>query len=378
MSVLRPLFVIGTRPEAIKMAPLVLACAERSRQGTEPAVQPIICTTGQHREMLAQVTDYFGIQPDVQLDVMTAGQTLADLTARCLQGLSKTIADLQPDCIVAQGDTTTVMAAGLAAFYARLPMVHVEAGLRTGNLQAPWPEELNRRIVSLCATLHCAPTERAAQALRAEGVPQSRIHVTGNTVIDSLLWTVERERQNAPAWKARHAYLAERPLVLITGHRRENFGEGLKQLCTALAHLAARYPHVAFVYPVHMNPQVAGPVQAALKGLANVHLIPPAAYPEFVWLMDRATVIVTDSGGVQEEAPTLGKPVLVMRDATERPEALETGLVELVGTDSTRIIARTSALLDGRPVVPSGAHPFGNGIAGRQIVELIAARAWNA
>lgn len=377
MSVVRPLFVIGTRPEAIKMAPLVLACAERARLETKPTVQPIVCTTGQHREMLAQVTDYFGIRPDVELDVMTAGQTLSDLTARCLQGLSKTIVDLQPDCIVAQGDTTTVMAAGLAAFYARLPMVHVEAGLRTGNLQAPWPEELNRRIVSLCATLHCAPTQRAAQSLRDEGVPSSQIHVTGNTVIDALLWTRARERRNDSNWSSKHAYLADRPLVLITGHRRENFGEGLNQLCMALAHLAARYPQVAFVYPVHMNPQVAGPVQAALQGMANVHLIPPAAYPEFVWLMDRARVIVTDSGGVQEEAPTLGKPVIVMRKTTERPEAMETGLVELVGTDSTRIVARTAARLDHPYVADNGVRPFGDGTAGRQIVDLIAARAWN-
>ena len=222
------MFVFGTRPEAIKMAPLVLASAERSDLS-----RPTICVTGQHREMLAPVLDYFGIVPDVDLALMTSGQSLSELTARCLQGVAGEIARLQPDCVVVQGDTTTAMSAALAAFYARVPVVHVEAGLRTGNLQAPWPEELNRRIATVAAAVHCAPTERARQALLDEGVSPARIHITGNTVVDSLLWTVARERQAAASWQSRHAYLGQQPLVLITGHRRENFGPGLANLCAA-------------------------------------------------------------------------------------------------------------------------------------------------
>ncbi len=358
------------------MAPLVLECARRG-----PEVQPTICVTGQHREMLAQVMDNFGIHADVDLAVMAPGQSLAELTARCLQGLHDVIGRYRPDCVVAQGDTTTVMAAALAAFYQRVPLVHVEAGLRTGNLLAPWPEELNRRIVSLAAAVHCAPTERAASLLAAEGVPAARIHVTGNTVIDALVWTVERERRNDATWRTKFAFMKDRPLVLITGHRRENFGAGLAQLCQALAQLAARFPEVCFVYPVHLNPQVHDPVHQAISGLNNVHLIPPAAYPEFVWLMDRSTLILTDSGGIQEEAPSLFKPVLVMRTATERPEALESGAVELIGTDVQRIVERVTLLLENpqeRQRRQVAVNPFGDGHAAGRIVQLIADRAWTS
>ena len=370
------LFVFGTRPEAIKMAPLVLAAA-----GRDDLARPTICVTGQHREMLSPVLKYFGIVPDVDLALMTSGQSLAELTARCLQGVAGEIARVKPDCVVVQGDTTTAMAAALAAFYARVPVVHVEAGLRTGNLQAPWPEELNRRIVTLASAVHCAPTERARQALMDEGVAPERIRVTGNTVVDALEWTVARERQSTDTWQARHAYLGQQPLVLITGHRRENFGPGLANLCAALARLAARFPAVQFLYPVHLNPQVQGPVRQALNGLTNVRLADPAPYPEFVWLMDRATVILTDSGGIQEEAPTLGKPVLVLRDTTERPEALASGAIELVGTDVERIVDLVAALLDDPAECErrrAAVNPYGDGHAAGRILDLIAARVWMA
>jgi UDP-N-acetylglucosamine 2-epimerase (non-hydrolysing) len=375
MSQVTTLIVIGTRPEGIKLAPVVLQCAQRGE-----SLRPIVCASGQHRDLLAPVLDYFGIVPDVDLAAMSPGQSLSELTARCLQGLQGVIARERPDCVVVQGDTATTLAAALAAFYERVPLVHIEAGLRTGDLQAPWPEEFNRRTVTLAAAVHCAPTRVAAAALTAEGVPANRIHITGNTVVDALLWTVERERQSTSPWPARHAYLNGAPMVLVTGHRRENFGSGVAQLCEALSRLAARYPGVQFVYPVHPNPNVHGPVHRALAGRTNVHLTEPAAYPEFVWLMDRATLILTDSGGVQEEAPSLGKPVLVMRDSTERPEALASGAIELVGSSAATIESRVSSLLQScsqrRP--PAVANPFGDGQAAVRIVDLLARRAWEA
>ena len=358
------------------MAPLVLECARRG-----DAVRPTICVTGQHREMLDPMLDYFGIRPDIDLGLMAPSQTLADLTARSLQTIHEVIERLRPDCVVAQGDTTSVMATALAAFYQRVPLIHVEAGLRTHDLLAPWPEELNRRVVSLAAALHCAPTERAGRTLAAEGISPSRIHVTGNTVVDALLWTVERERRNAGVWRTKFAFLSDAPLVLITGHRRENFGPGLANLCTAISRLAGRFPNVQFVYPVQLNPLVHDPVHRALSGQANVHLLPPAPYPEFVWLMDRSTLILTDSGGIQEEAPSLGKPVLVMRQSTERPEALESGAVELVGTDADVIVERVTMLLEEpaqRQRQQVAVNPFGDGQAARRIVELIMRRAWTA
>jgi UDP-N-acetylglucosamine 2-epimerase (non-hydrolysing) len=373
MSKLRVLLTFGTRPEAIKMAPVVHECRRRADR-----IETIVCLTGQHREMLDQVTGYFGIAADRDLNLMTPDQSLADVAARCLTGMDAALADFAPDCVVAQGDTTTVLSAALAAFYRRLPFVHVEAGLRTGNLQSPWPEELNRRVAGLVTALHCAPTESAAENLLREGVAADAVHVTGNTVIDALLWTVARERGRGRPWRAKYAALGDRRMVLITGHRRENFGDGMEQICSAIRLLARRFPDVEFLYPVHLNPHVREPVARLLSGQKNVHLVEPAPYPEFVWLMDRSTLILTDSGGVQEEAPSLGKPVLVMRGTTERPEAVEAGAAELVGTDPFRIFDRTSVLLTDRAAYSlhqTDRSPYGDGQAAARIVELMLRRA---
>jgi UDP-N-acetylglucosamine 2-epimerase (non-hydrolysing) len=366
--------IFGTRPEAIKMAPVVHECLRRAEQ-----IEPIVCLTGQHREMLAQVTDYFGLTADLDLALMQPNQTLAELTARCSQGLDGALAQFQPDCVVAQGDTTTVMVAALAAFYRRLPFVHVEAGLRTGNLQAPWPEEMNRRVASIVTTVHCAPTERSAENLRAEQVPATSIFVTGNTVIDALLWAVERERAGGARWRDKYAALGSHRMVLITGHRRENFGQGFQDICQAIGTLADRFPDVQFVYPVHLNPNVQQPVRDLLGDKANVHLTEPAPYPEFVWLMDRSTVILTDSGGVQEEAPSLRKPILVMRETTERPEALDAGAVELVGTSVERIVASLTRLLTDPQEYARrqlDQNPYGDGQAAGRIVDIMLKQGW--
>ncbi len=375
MTVVRPLLVMGTRPEAIKLAPLLHACAARQD------VRPILCSTGQHREMLAQVVDYFGMPIDIDLALMQQNQSLSGLTARCLESLDQTFVQQEPDCVVAQGDTVTVMAAALAAFFRRIPFVHVEAGLRTGNMYSPWPEELNRRVAGLVTAVHCAPTPRAAQNLLDEGVPAHQVLVTGNTVVDALLWAVRRERLRNHDWTAKHAGLGDRPMVLITGHRRESFGSGFSQICEAIRILAARFPHQEFVYPVHLNPNVQEPVHRLLGDLANVHLLRPVAYPEFVWLMDRCSLILTDSGGVQEEAPSLRKPVLVMRDTTERPEAVESGAAELVGTSVTTIVDRVSLLLTDRGEYARrqlNQNPYGDGHAAERIIEAIASRCWEA
>jgi UDP-N-acetylglucosamine 2-epimerase (non-hydrolysing) len=374
MAKLRVMLIFGTRPEAIKMATVVRECLARPDQ-----LETIVCLTGQHREMLQQVTDYFQLKADIDLQLMRPNQTLAELTARCIQGLDETIQKWQPHCVVAQGDTTTVMASSLVAFYRHLPLVHVEAGLRTGNLQAPWPEELNRRITSLTASLHCAPTERSASNLLREEVPADSVHVTGNTVIDALLWAVDRERAHDALWRKKYDRLGDRRMVLITGHRRENFGQGFRDICESIRQLADRYPRVEFLYPVHLNPNVQGPVFEVLGNRPNVHLVDPAPYPEFVWLMDRSTVILTDSGGVQEEAPSLKKPILVMRETTERPEAMDAGAVELVGTSVERIVDRMSALLDD-PVEYAHhqieTNPYGDGRAAERIVDLMLLQEW--
>jgi len=351
------------------MAPLVHECRRRSDR-----IEPIVCVTGQHHEMLAQVTEYFDIEADVNLAVMRPDQSLAVLTGRCLTGLDEVLARYQPDCVVAQGDTTTVMAASLAAFYHRIPFVHVEAGLRTGDMDSPWPEEMNRRVAGLVTALHCAPTRRAAENLLAEHVPAETVHVTGNTVIDALLWTVDRERRGGAPWHKKYAAIGERRMVLVTCHRRENFGEVLENICRGIRTLAERFTDVEFVYPVHLNPNVTEPVCRLLAGHGNVHLVEPAPYPEFVWLMDRSTLILTDSGGVQEEAPSLKKPVLVMRDTTERPEALEAGAVELVGTSTAKIVSRASLLLTdpaGYRSRQPGVNPYGDGKSAQRIVQLM-------
>lgn len=372
---LRALLVFGTRPEAIKLAPVVAACRSRSER-----VEPIVCLTGQHREMVRQMVDYFAIEVDEELAVMRPDQSLSSLTARCLAALDEVIGRHRPDCVVVQGDTTTAMCAALAAFFHRLPVVHVEAGLRTGRLDAPWPEELNRRVVDLVAALFCAPTERAAAALRAEGVPPEQVRVTGNTVVDALLQTRQRERARDILWRQKHAALRRNRMVLVTSHRRENFGPGLANICRAIRALAGQFADCDFVYPVHLNPQVREPVFRLLGNLENVHLLAPLDYPEFVWLMDRAALILTDSGGVQEEAPSLGKPVLVMRQSTERPEAVEAGLARLVGTSVERIVAEAANLLE-HPAAGQGwqgaANPYGDGQAAARIVAWMLEQPWH-
>ena len=362
---MKTMFVFGTRPEAIKMAPLVLAARRDSR------VSPIVCTTGQHREMLDQVNQYFGITADIDLGLMTAGQTLSDLTAGCLTRLNSAIQQFQPDCIVGQGDTTSAMCASMAAFYARIPFVHVEAGLRTDRIDSPFPEEFNRRVCSLTTALHCAPTQAAAQNLFSEGYDSLDVVVTGNTVLDALQIAVRQERLNSVRWIEKHPDIAGRPMVLITAHRRENHGDGIRNLCSAISILAERFSQVQFVYPVHLNPNIRGPVHQLLEGRRNVHLIPPADYPEFIWLMDQASLILSDSGGVQEEAPSLSKPVLVTRDSTERPEALAAGATKLVGTNPQRVIEAVTELLTNRDAYEAmqiAHNPYGDGHAAERIL----------
>ena len=368
----RPLIILGTRPEAIKLAPVILACQQNV------AISPIVCSTGQHREMLDQVLDYFEIKPEIDLGLMKPGQTLSGLTAACVEAIDRVIVDQMPDAIVVQGDTTTVMASAIVGFYRRIPIVHVEAGLRTGDLNAPWPEEFNRRVTGIVTTLHCAPTQGAAEALMREQVPASSIRVTGNTVIDALLMAVKRERGRGDQWQQRYPMVQKGPVLLVTGHRRENFGDGLANMCDALRDLATIHTELQIIYPVHLNPNVSGPVRQRLAGLGNIHLMPPADYPEFVWLMDQATIILTDSGGVQEEAPSLGHPVLVTRDKTERPEAIAAGLAELVGTNREKIVCRVSELLVASkknavapvPVMsPAPVNPYGDGHAATRIVD---------
>jgi UDP-N-acetylglucosamine 2-epimerase (non-hydrolysing) len=366
---LRPLLVFGTRPEAVKMAPVVWECR---RRGDE--VEATVCLSGQHREMLTQVTGDLGIRGDIDLDVMTPDQTLAGLSARLIQRIDEVLVRLRPDCLVAQGDTTTVMAASLAAFYRRVPLVHVEAGLRTGNLHAPWPEELNRRIADLTASLYCAPTRRAADRLLAEGAPPEAVHVTGNTVVDALLETLRRQRAAPAGWAEKYGWLGRRRMILITGHRRESFGRGFQNICQAVAALADRFPECRFIYPVHLNPNVQGPVRRALGDRPNLRLTDPAGYAEFVWLMDRSTLVLTDSGGVQEEAPSLRKPVLVMRESTERPEIVEAGGAMLVGTSVEAIVQCATRLLTDPAAYAAcqlDHNPYGDGHAGERIVELM-------
>ncbi|HID77610.1 MAG TPA: UDP-N-acetylglucosamine 2-epimerase (non-hydrolyzing) [Planctomycetaceae bacterium] len=369
-----PLLVFGTRPEAIKMSPVVLECLRRPG-----AVRPLVCSVGQHREMLGQVVEYFGIQPDVELDLMEPDQPLAGLTARCLEALDDLLARLQPECVVVQGDTTTAMATALVAFYRRLPVVHIEAGLRTGDVARPFPEELNRRVADMVAALYCAPTRRAAEALLREGVRPEAVHVTGNTVVDALLQTAGQERARAEHWHEKYALLGQRPMVLITAHRRESFGPGLARICQAVCRLAERFPDHVFLYPVHLNPRVYAPVHQLLGQRENVQLIDPVPYPEFVWLMDRARLILTDSGGIQEEAPSLGKPVVVMRDATERPEVVEAGAARLAGTDPDGIVYHTTSLLTDPAQYAAcqiDRNPYGDGRSARRIVDLLVRRAW--
>ncbi|MGB0683769.1 MAG: non-hydrolyzing UDP-N-acetylglucosamine 2-epimerase [Magnetovibrionaceae bacterium] len=366
---LRVLSIFGTRPEAIKMAPVVAALA------SEPAIEARVCTTGQHREMLQSVLDFFRIVPDYALDIMKPGQDLAYITSAVLQGLGPVFEDWRPDYVLVHGDTTTALAAAMAAFYARIPVGHVEAGLRTGDIEQPWPEEMNRLIADRLAARHWTPTESASRNLRAEGIAPEHILITGNTVVDALFLARERLRADeglTSSFEARFDMLdPDLPLVLVTGHRRENFGEGFENICKALAEIA-RTCEAQVVYPVHLNPNVREPVNRLLGDCPRVHLIEPLDYAPFIYLMDRAKLLITDSGGIQEEAPSLGKPVLVMREVTERPEAVEAGTVKLVGTDAEKIVREARALLtdDAAYQAMARAHnPYGDGKAANRIVK---------
>lgn len=367
----RVMIVFGTRPEAIKMAPVVRALAEHEDLQTQVVV------TAQHRQMLDQVLELFAIKPDHDLDLMQPGQTLPGLYARILEAMSAIIASERPDLVLVHGDTSTTLATAMAAFYNKVPVGHVEAGLRTGDLLAPWPEEANRRLTAPLASLHFAPTALARSNLLAEGISEADVHVTGNTVIDALLEVADRIGGDADlrdSLARRFPFLdARQRLVLVTGHRRENFGEGFEQICLALKGLGQR-GDTQVVYPVHLNPNVQEPVRRLLSDDPGIKLIEPQDYLPFVYLMSRADVILTDSGGIQEEAPSLGKPVLVMRDTTERPEAVDAGTVRLVGTNAKRITREVSSLLDDPRAYEamSRAHnPYGDGKAARRISSII-------
>jgi UDP-N-acetylglucosamine 2-epimerase (non-hydrolysing) len=369
---IKTLCVFGTRPEAIKMAPLALSLSADERFDAK------VCVTGQHREMLDQVLDLFELKPDHDLKIMKPGQDLTDVTTSILQGMKGVLAEVKPDIVLVHGDTATTFATTLAAYYQQIPVGHVEAGLRTGNIYSPWPEEANRKLTGALAHMHFAPTERSRQNLLEEGVAPKQVQVTGNTVIDALLDVVEK-LEMTPAYQQRFAeqfdFLdANRKLILVTGHRRESFGGGFERICQALHDTAARHPDTQIVYPVHLNPNVREPVNRLLSDIDNVHLIEPLDYLPFVYLMNRAHLILTDSGGIQEEAPSLGKPVLVMRDTTERPEAVDAGTVKLVGTDVERIVGELHTLLTDKAAYEamSYAHnPYGDGKACQRIRDAL-------
>lgn len=378
------MLVFGTRPEAIKMAPLV-----KVFQKHPELFKTIVCVTGQHREMLDQVLKIFEITPDYDLNIMKQGQDLYDVTARVLTGMRDVLKEACPDVVLVHGDTTTSMAAALAAFYQQIAVGHVEAGLRTHNIYSPWPEEMNRQITGRIATYDFAPTPLSKNNLVAEGVAEDKITVTGNTVIDALYLVVDKIKKNKELEAELKASLKaagydttrladRRKLVLITGHRRENFGDGFISMCKAIKALTQKYPDVDFVYPMHLNPNVRRPIHEVfgetLEGLGNMHFIEPLEYLSFVYLMEKSTIVLTDSGGIQEEAPGLGKPVLVMRDTTERPEALEAGTVKLVGTDYDMIVGETSRLLDDEEYynkMSRAVNPYGDGKACQRIVTTL-------
>jgi UDP-N-acetylglucosamine 2-epimerase (non-hydrolysing) len=374
LTPMRILNVVGTRPEAIKMAPLIKALAgdERFTSG--------ICVTAQHRQMLDQVLELFQLVPDFDLNIMKPGQGLTDITASILTGLSGVFASFRPDLVLVHGDTTTTLAATLAAYYHQIPVGHVEAGLRTGNIYSPWPEEGNRKLTGALAALHFAPTESSRKNLLAENIDPSRIHVTGNTVIDALLQVTERLNTDEPLraqLQKQFDFLDEsKKLILVTGHRRESFGDGFERICQALLEIVNAHPEAEVLYPVHLNPNVREPANRLLGNVGRIHLIEPLDYLPFTYLMNRAHLILTDSGGIQEEAPSLGKPVLVMRETTERPEAVEAGIVKLVGTSVEKILNETSNLLNDAEAyrrMSVAQNPYGNGNACGKIVEILAA-----
>jgi UDP-N-acetylglucosamine 2-epimerase len=381
-SVKKVMLVFGTRPEAIKMAPLV-----KEFQKYPKEFETIVCVTGQHREMLDQVLHIFDIRPDYDLNIMKQGQDLYDVTTRVLMGMRDVLKESRPDLVLVHGDTTTSTASALAAFYQQIPVGHIEAGLRTHNIYSPWPEEMNRLLTGRIATYHFAPTLLSRQNLLQENVADEKITVTGNTVIDALYWVVQKIKENKTLARelenilAKSGYTVSRltqgkKLVLITGHRRENFGDGFISICKAIKSLSEKYPEVDFVYPMHLNPNVRKPIQEVFgeSQKANMFFIEPLEYLSFVYLMEKSAIVLTDSGGIQEEAPGLGKPVLVMRDTTERPEALEAGTVKLVGTDYDKIVNEVSGLLDSREYyekMSKAVNPYGDGKACCKIIEAL-------
>lgn len=378
------MLVFGTRPEAIKMAPLV-----KEFEKYPETYKTIVCVTGQHREMLDQVLNLFEIRPDYDLNIMKQGQDLYDVTARVLVGMRDVLKEVQPDVVLVHGDTTTSTAAALAAFYQQIPVGHVEAGLRTHNIYSPWPEEMNRLLTGRIATHHFSPTQLSRQNLLTENVAENTITVTGNTVIDALYWVVNKIKNDTALDNELNALLKTagydvnrlkdgKKLVLITGHRRENFGDGFINMCTAIKDLTIKYPDVDFVYPMHLNPNVRKPIHEVfgedLSNLGNMSFIEPLEYLSFVYLMEKSTIVLTDSGGIQEEAPGLGKPVLVMRDTTERPEALEAGTVKLVGTNYDKIVSEVSMLLENKEyydTMSKAVNPYGDGLSCSRIVEWL-------
>ena len=371
------MLVFGTRPEAIKMAPLLHALKVDANQ-----FEPLVCVTSQHREMLDQVLNIFDIFPDIDLDLMKKNQNLSDLTSLILTQMHKVFTKHQPDIVLVHGDTTTTLATSIAAFYQSIPVGHVEAGLRTYNLKAPFPEEFNRQITGKITKWHFAPTNLSKKNLLSEGISKSSITVTGNTVIDALHWILKRIDQDEDCQKDLKNILKKHlsfdwqneKFVIITAHRRENFGDGFLNICSAIKSLALKYPKVHFVYPIHLNPNVSKPVKEILKAIYNIHLIKPLEYMTFVYLLSHSYLVLTDSGGIQEEAPSLSKPVLVMRESTERPEAIENGNIELVGSNKEKIIKGVSRLLDDKEhyQMMSGINnPYGDGLACKRIVDVL-------
>ena len=375
--------IFGTRPEAIKMAPLVKELEGRKE------IESVVCVTAQHREMLDQVLTVFDIKPDYDLNIMKRGQDLYDVTARVLTGMREVLKEIKPDIVLVHGDTTTSTAAALAAFYQQIPVGHVEAGLRTHNIYSPWPEEMNRLLTGRLATYHFSPTPLSRNNLIKESINDRNIIVTGNTVIDALYWVVDKIKNNKELDNELESVLSKagydvnrldngKKLVLITGHRRENFGDGFINMCTAIKDLTIKHPNVDFVYPMHLNPNVRKPIHEVfgedLSGLKNMFFIEPLEYLSFVYLMEKSSIVLTDSGGIQEEAPGLGKPVLVMRDTTERPEALNAGTVKLVGTDYNKIVNEVSSLIDDKTAyekMSKAVNPYGDGLACRRIVNAL-------
>lgn len=378
------MLVFGTRPEAIKMAPLVKEFQKQPKR-----VETVVCVTGQHREMLDQVLKIFDIKPDYDLNIMKQGQDLYDVTARVLTGMRDVLKEVKPDVVLVHGDTTTSTAAALATFYQQIPVGHVEAGLRTHNIYSPWPEEMNRLLTGRLATYHFSPTPLSRNNLIKESVDDRNIIITGNTVIDALYWVVDKIKNNKELDNELEDILSKagydvnrlnngKKLVLITGHRRENFGDGFINMCTAIKDLTVKYPDLDFVYPMHLNPNVRKPIHEVfgenLSGLKNMFFIEPLEYLSFVYLMEKSSIVLTDSGGIQEEAPGLGKPVLVMRDTTERPEALDAGTVKLVGTDYNKIVNEVSSLIDDKAAyekMSKAVNPYGDGLACGRIVNAL-------